>query len=362
MNAELRAWYRDKRVFVTGHTGFKGAWLTSWLRSAGAEVTAYGLPPPAGQPSLFEAAGVAGGIDAIVGDVRDRTALDAAFASSAPELVFHLAAQSLVRRSYREPIETYTTNVIGTANVLDACRHSSSIRGVVVVTSDKCYENHGFDHAYAEDDPMGGYDPYSSSKGCAELVTAAMRRSFLHEQGIAVASVRAGNVIGGGDFSEDRLVPDVMKAASAGERAVIRQPDAVRPWQFVLEPLRGYLTVGRALLEDGLEFGEAWNFGPREGDSVPVREVTKRMAELWDRVDVELASVVAGPHEASVLKLDNRKARDRLGWAPVLTLDETVDLTVAWYRAFHEDARSAPATVASQLAEYERLVTRRASG
>jgi len=341
-------------VFLTGHTGFKGAWLLAWLREAGAVVTGYALPPEEGRPNLFCLADLAGGMESVLADVRDRTALEAALAASEPEMVFHLAAQSLVRRSYTDPVETFATNVMGTANLLDALRTRPSVRSVVVVTSDKCYENQDLERGYVESDPMGGHDPYSASKGCQELLTAAFRRSFLAGSGIPVATARAGNVIGGGDWSEDRLVTDLMNAAAENRACSVRHPDAVRPWQHVLEPLRGYLMLGRALHEQGQEVAEGWNFGPALSEAVPVRELVARMTAAWPRLKAELGTTVSGPHEARLLRLDNSKARERLGWSPALTLDETVDWTVAWYRAVHENPKSARAMLHRQLDDYRR--------
>jgi CDP-glucose 4,6-dehydratase len=349
-------WYRGRRVFVTGHTGFKGSWLATWLHAAGAEVTGYALPPESGRPSLFALAGVADGIESIFGDVRDRERLSESLRRAEPEIVFHLAAQSLVRRSYADPVLTFETNVMGTVQLLDLLRAVPTVRAVVVVTSDKAYENQDLERGYREDDPMGGHDPYSASKGCQELATAALRRSFLAERGVAVASARAGNVIGGGDWSEDRLVTDLMVAAAAGRAAAVRNPDAVRPWQHVLEPLRGYLMLGRALAERGAAFAEGWNFGPDLDDAVPVREVVRRMTARWPALRAELGAATGGPHEARLLRLDNAKAGARLGWRPVLSLEDAIALTVAWYRAVHEDETSARATLLHQLHDYERRV------
>ena len=349
-------WFHGRRVLVTGHTGFKGAWLAAWLRDSGADVTGYALPPEAGRPSLFEMGRVEEGMRSVLGDVRDRAALAATLAESRPEIVLHLAAQSLVRRSYAEPLETLATNVLGTANLLEAVRGLESVKAVVVVTSDKCYENQGLERGYVESDPMGGHDPYSASKGCQEIVTASYRRSFLAEQGIPVATARAGNVIGGGDWSEDRLMVDLMMAAGADRPATIRNPEAVRPWQFMLEPLRGYLMLAQALVEQGPRVAEAWNFGPADEDAVPVREVVELVAEQWPRVTVEMAAPGPAPHEAHLLRLDNRKAAERLGWTPVLTLEDTVRNTVTWYREVSENPAAAPELMRTQLASYSRRV------
>ncbi len=353
MNHELAGWYRGKRVFLTGHTGFVGAWLTAWLKSIGAHVVGYALAPPEDRPSLFDVAQIGDGMESVIGDVRDGPALGAAVRAAQPEIVFHLAAQSLVRRSYRAPAETYETNVMGTVHLLEAARDAPTVRAVVVVTSDKCYENRGIDHAYREDEPMGGHDPYSSSKGCAELVTSAMRRSFFSDSPAAVASARAGNIIGGGDWAEGRLVPDLMRGATAGRPTVVRHPEGIRPWQFVLDPLRGYLVLGRALVEQGDPLAGAWNFGPMPGDAVSVAEVAAVVHAAWDRATVRFESDPAAAHEAAVLKLDSHKARARLGWQPVVPLPTAVELTVNWYRSFDEDAKSAAGLVAGQLRDYE---------
>lgn len=356
MTPDLAEWYRGRRVFITGHTGFKGAWLAAWLRSTGATVAGYALPPPNDRPSLFSVAHLGADMESVFADLRDPAMVEEALRANAPEVVFHLAAQSLVRRSYREPVETYATNVMGTAHLLDATRRVPSVRAIVVVTSDKCYENRNLDRGYREDDPMGGHDPYSSSKGCVELLTAAFRRSFFSEGPVAIASARAGNVIGGGDWAEDRLVPDLMQMAGVGAAATVRYPEAVRPWQFVLEPLRGYLALGRALVERGHEFAEAWNFGPREADAVSVGDLVGRIGALWGRVDARLTTNASGPHEARTLRLDCAKSLRRLGWGPVLTLDEAVEMTVTWYRRYFEAPQSAPSLVRDQLGAYTRRV------
>lgn len=354
MNGSTRSWYKGRQVFVTGHTGFKGSWLVAWLTDAGARVTGYALPPESGRPSMFVLAGIANDVESVFADIRDRTALDAALRAARPEIVFHLAAQSLVRRSYADPIATLDTNVMGTAHLLDAARSISSVRAIVVVSSDKCYEERDLDRGYQEDDHLGGHDPYSASKGCQEIVASAFRRSFLNKAGIAVASARAGNVIGGGDWAEDRLVTDLLLAADAGQPCAVRHPAAVRPWQHVLEPLRGYLMLGQSLVEQGDENAQAWNFGPNERDAVTVRELVERISAAWPRLQGTFGPSDAGPHEALLLRLDNTKAAMRLGWRPSLTLTETVAMTVAWYRAVHEDPSSARTMLLTQLEEYER--------
>jgi CDP-glucose 4,6-dehydratase len=287
------------------------------------------------------------------GDVRDLARLDEVLASAAPEVVFHLAAQPIVLRSYRDPLETFEANVMGTARVLDAVRRTGGVRAVVVVTSDKCYEDTGIERPYVETDPMGGHDPYSASKACAEHVTASMRRSFLAEADCHVATARAGNVVGGGDWSEDRLVPDLVRAAAVGEEATVRNPAAIRPWQFVLEPLRGYLMLGRRLVEDGEPFAEAWNFGPSADAAVPVGRVVELVSRGWAGAASVEAPDVEAPHESPRLRLDTTKSATRLGWEPVLGLEDTIGWTVAWYRAHHDDPGRVPQLVDGQLADYE---------
>jgi CDP-glucose 4,6-dehydratase len=345
-------WYARKNVFVTGHTGFKGAWLIAWLRAAGALVTGYALPPRSDRPNLFQLAGLGSEIDCVFGDVCDRSTLDAALRASQPELVFHLAAQSLVRPSYLDPVETYRTNVLGTVHLLDAVRAVPSVRAVVIVTSDKCYENRGTDHLYAEGEPMGGHDPYSSSKGCAELVTAAFRRSFFREGSPSIASARAGNAIGGGDWALDRIVPDLVAAAMDGSVALVRNPSAVRPWQFVLEPLRGYLMLGRALVTSGQEFASGWNFGPREEDGASVGELADRVRQAWGNLAVRHELQANTPHEASVLRLDSTKAGQLLGWRPALSLSRAIELTVEGYRRFQRPGPDVLPSMNAMLRSY----------
>ena len=325
------AFWQGRRVFVTGHTGFKGGWLCSWLKLLGARVTGYSLAAPT-TPNLFEIARVAEGMHSVIGDVRDLPQLRAAMHDAQPEVVFHLAAQPLVRASYDDPVETYTTNVIGTVNVLEAVRSIAGVLAVVNVTTDKCYENREWLWGYRENEPMGGHDPYSSSKGCSELVSAAYRRSFFAN----IATARAGNVIGGGDWSKDRLVPDVLAAFAQGRAVSIRNPHAVRPWQHVLEPVRGYLMLAERIALVGQEFAEAWNFGPSEDDAQPVAWVTDKLAEFWGAGAAWQADVGQHPHEAHLLKLDTSKARVRLGWHPKLDLASALRLTIGWHKSWAE--------------------------
>jgi CDP-glucose 4,6-dehydratase len=328
--------WRDRRVLVTGHTGFKGAWLALWLQALGARVTGFAKDVPT-RPSLYELARVGEGMDSLDGDIRDYEQIAAALARAAPEIVIHMAAQSLVRRSFAQPRETYETNVIGTVNLLDAVRvNGQGVRAVVNVTSDKCYENREWEWGYREEEPMGGHDPYSSSKGAAELVTAAYRRSFFAQpHRPRVASARAGNVIGGGDWGEDRLLPDVMRAALAGEAVRVRNPNSIRPWQHVLNPLSGYLVLAQALW-DSPRHATGWNFGPPEQDARPVGWVVQRVSALWPGEVRSTLDDGSHPHEARYLKLDSSRARQRLGWAPVLGLEQGIEQTVRWYLASRE--------------------------
>jgi CDP-glucose 4,6-dehydratase len=345
--------WAQRSVVVTGHTGFKGAWLSLWLASMGARVTgiSHEAPQP---PALFAAADVGADLHADVRlDVRDREAVAGAIADAQPEVALHLAAQPYVRRSYAAPVETYATNVMGTVHVLEAVRHTAGVRAVVVVTSDKCYDDRAYGRPYVEDDPMGGHDPYSSSKGAAELVTDAYRRSYFHEDAAArIGSARAGNVIGGGDWGEDRLVPDIMRAALAGGAIEIRRPDAIRPWQHVLDPLAGYLLLAQALVsdEDGADAG--FNFGPDPDGAQPVRAIADRLTALWpDELRWDLDERPS-PHEAPMLTLDSTKAREHLGWRPRWDLDDTLEAIVEWFLAYREggDVR---ATTLAQIARHQ---------
>ena len=335
MAAPDPSFWRQRRVLVTGHTGFKGSWLTLWLQALGAQVHGLALAPPT-TPSLHDVAGLGARApdDEAACDVRDAEAVHARVAQVRPEIVLHLAAQPLVRLSYTEPLTTYATNVMGTAHVLDAVRRVGGVRAVVSVTTDKCYENREWLWGYREDEALGGHDPYSSSKAGAELVTAAWRRSFLAAAGCAVASARAGNVIGGGDWAADRLVPDALRAFEAGRPVVLRHPHATRPWQHVLEPLAGYLLLAEALHAQGDAVAEAWNFGPADTDARPVQWIVERLARLWGdgaRWDVDPGTHA---HEAHSLRLDCTKARSRLGWTPVWPLHEALERIVAWHGAW----------------------------
>ncbi len=328
-----------KKVLITGHTGFKGSWLSLWLQSIGAEVTGFALAPPT-KPSLFEVAEVGKGVTSIIGDIRDLAHLRAAFAEHKPEIVIHMAAQPLVRYSYIEPVETYSTNVMGTVNLLEAVRSTSCVKAVVNVTTDKCYENREWTWGYRENEPMGGYDPYSSSKGCAELVTAAYRNSYFNpstfndKHSTAIASARAGNVIGGGDWAEDRLIPDIMRAITEGKPVHIRNQHAIRPWQHVLEPLSGYLLLAQKLYEEGAGYAEGWNFGPSDEDARPVQWIVERLTQSWGEGASWVLDGGEHPHEAHYLKLDCSKAKSLLGWHPRWHLDEALEKIVDWQKKY----------------------------
>lgn len=323
--------YRGKRVLVTGHTGFKGGWLALWLRELGASVTGFALPPDP-KPSLFEAARVDQAVEHVEGDLRDLAKVRSVLRDCEPDYVFHLAAQPLVRRSYQEPLETIQTNVVGTAHVLEALRLEKRPCSVVIVTSDKCYENRETEHAYREDDPLGGHDVYSMSKGAAELVTASYRRSFLDDLGIAVSSARAGNVIGGGDWCADRLIPDAVKALAAGKPIPVRNPQSVRPWQHVLDPLHGYLVLGARNLKT------AFNFGPDE--AAPVQRVVELLIDRWGEGRWENRHDPRAPHEARLLMLSTGKAHALLGWRPRWSLAEAVSRTADWYKGYYRERRT----------------------
>ncbi|MDP1592701.1 MAG: CDP-glucose 4,6-dehydratase [Gallionella sp.] len=336
------SFWHGKRVLLTGHTGFKGSWLSLWLQSLGAQVVGYALSPPT-KPSLFEVAGVEKGMISIIGDIRDLEHIRTVFAEHRPEIVIHMAAQPLVRYSYIEPVETYSTNVMGTVNLLEAVRSTKSVKAVVNVTTDKCYENREWAWGYRENEPMGGYDPYSSSKGCAELVTAAYRNSYFHpnkyqEHGVAIASARAGNVIGGGDWADDRLIPDIMRAITEGCAVNIRNPHAIRPWQHVLEPLSGYLLLAEKLYEEGAAYAEGWNFGPNDEDAKPVQWIVEYLTQSWGEGARWVQDGGEHPHEAHYLKLDCSKAKSRLDWHPRWHLDEALIKITEWQKKYRQGA------------------------
>jgi len=349
------AFWAGRRVLITGHTGFKGGWLAAWAKRLGALPSGFALAPT-GQQNLCEAAGIERQVAGRRGDIRDAAALEGALREARPEIVLHLAAQSLVRPSYADPVVTFATNVMGTVNLLQAVRATPSVRAVIVVTSDKCYENREDGRAYGEDDPLGGHDPYSASKACAEIVTSAWRRSFLGtgDRPVALASVRAGNVIGGGDWSEDRLVPDFVRAMTSGTGFEIRNPTATRPWQHVLEPISGYLTLAEKLCAEGAGVAEAWNFGPDPADCRPVSYLAERMTGLWSNGAGWSPQPGRHPHEAHFLMVDSTKARARLGWRPRLGLDRALDWTVDWYRRA-QGGEDAWALMEEQIRRYERL-------
>jgi CDP-glucose 4,6-dehydratase len=350
------SFWAGKRVLLTGHTGFKGSWLSLWLQSLGAELHGLALEPPT-SPSLFEVAAVADGMHSHIGDIRDLDTVRRVFAQAQPEIVLHMAAQPLVRLSYAEPVETYATNVMGTVHVLEAARATPGVKVVLNVTSDKCYENQEREAGYREDEPMGGYDPYSNSKGCAELVTSAYRRSFMAEAGIALGSARAGNVIGGGDWASDRLVPDILRAFEKSEPVEIRNPASIRPWQHVLEPLSGYLVLAQHLSNEGQSFAEGWNFGPADEDARPVQWIVEHMAQRWGADAAWQTDDGIHPHEARYLKLDITKARTLLDWQPSWSLGDAIGLIVDWHRAYLA-GRDMRGMCQQQINEYSTAMTR----
>lgn len=333
-----KTFWKGKKVFITGHTGFKGSWLSLWLHSLGAEVTGYALMPPT-NPSLFELCKIDALVSSIIGDIRDYDRLYQAMQHAQPEIVLHMAAQPLVRDSYKNPVETYAINVMGTVHLLEAIRHIDSIRAVVNVTTDKCYENKEWVWGYREDEPLGGFDPYSNSKGCSELVTAAYRNSFFHSEnyhkhGIAIATARAGNVIGGGDWALDRLIPDCIRALKEEKSIMIRNPQAIRPWQHVLEPLGGYMTLVEKLYQYGSKYASGWNFGPSDKDAKPVEWIVQRLCMLWGENAKYVIDSGQHPHEATYLKLDCSKAKNYLGWQPSWDLEYTLEKIVEWERQY----------------------------
>lgn len=351
-----RAFWKDKQVLVTGHTGFKGSWLSLWLQKLGASVVGYALQPPT-QPSLFQIANVADGMTSIVGDVRDLEHLRSVIAEHRPEIIFHLAAQPLVRYSYKDPIETYSTNVMGTVNMLEAVRQSESVRVVVSITSDKCYQNKEWLWGYRENERLGGHDPYSSSKGCAELAIAAYRNSYFPPEAyehhrVALASTRAGNVIGGGDWAKDRLIPDIMNAIMENRPVIIRSPNAIRPWQHVLEPLNGYLCLAEQLWAHGPKFAQAWNFGPNSEEAKTVSWIVEYLTSAWGEGARWKLDSAQHPHEDTYLKLDCSKARGLLGWTPKLRLSTALEWIVEWYRG-HQRNKDMRSLTERQITRFE---------
>ena len=341
--------WKGKRVFITGHTGFKGSWISLWLVSLGAKVKGYALNPPT-TPSLFNEARVGEVMESKIGDIGDQSKLYQSMTAFDPDILIHMAAQSLVRCSYTAPIETYEVNVIGTAKVLEVARSCPNLKAIVNITTDKCYENDERSQGYKEEDPMGGYDPYSSSKGCAELVTSAYRRSFLQEQGIGVASVRAGNVIGGGDWASDRLIPDILRSFEKNKPVVIRNPKATRPWQHVLEPLSGYLILAEKLYKNQDKYAGGWNFGPNEKDVKPVDWILDEMILKWPNSSWELDKK-SNSHEARFLKLDILKAESKLGWKPVWGLSHTLKKIIYWHKAWL-DKKDMQSVCLAEIEEY----------
>jgi len=350
--------WRDKKVFITGHTGFKGGWLSLWLNDLGANVTGYSLPPLT-EPSFFAVCSVDSSVKSIIGDVRDYSGLKKSIQDESPDIVFHMAAQALVLDSYKDPIETYETNMMGTVNILNAIREVPSVKAIVIITSDKCYENIEKNSGYIEEDRMGGFDPYSSSKGCAELITAAYRASFFNsslylDHGVGVATARSGNVIGGGDWASNRLIPDLCKAILSKETITIRSPHSTRPWQYVLEPLSGYLILAEKLFLKGDGFSESWNFGPNSKDIQTVQDITSKFVTEWGsgtQINVENSSNKL--HEATLLTLDCSKASDRLNWSPKMNTEDAIKMTCDWYKGFNEGKIDMKIFSLDQIKNYE---------
>lgn len=348
-----KAFWNNKRVFITGHTGFKGGWLSLWLHNLGAKVTGYSLNPPT-SPSLFELARVKSAIvESVIGDISDLATLIQSMQKADPEIIIHMAAQPLVRKSYEDPVDTYRTNIMGTVNVMEAARTCRSISVILNVTTDKCYENQEWNWGYREVDPLGGYDPYSSSKACSELITSAYRNSFLEYLGVRVATARAGNVIGGGDWAEDRLIPDLLRALSNGEQIQIRNPLAIRPWQHVLEPLSGYLLLCQQLYIEGKAYSQAWNFGPQDTEAKPVEWIVKQMIDKWPYENSGYRILGDNnKHETGTLKLDCSKATMELAWAPRWPLDKALNATVEWFIGYLE-GQDIQKLCEQQIVDYE---------
>jgi CDP-glucose 4,6-dehydratase len=354
LEALVKTW-QGRRVFLTGHTGFKGSWLALWLARLGAQIRGYALDPST-EPNLFNQASVSSVVEDVRGDVRDYAKLEASMAEFAPDVVFHLAAQPIVRRSYVDPVGTYGTNVMGTVHLMEAIRRTPSVRAAVCVTTDKCYQNQEWIWPYRETDPLGGYDPYASSKACAEIVSAAYRSSFfpterLQEHHVGLATARAGNVIGGGDWSEDRLIPDLIRGFRSNQPVLIRRPNAIRPWQHVLDPLHGYLMLAQELLAQPARFASAYNFGPSDEDIWPVERIATKLVRMWGDGASWIRDSVPSVHEDQVLRLDASKARVELGWKPRLGIEAALEWTTEWYRAWNQGDNMAEFTE-KQIAEY----------
>jgi CDP-glucose 4,6-dehydratase len=346
-----KTFWKEKTILITGHTGFKGSWLSVWLNMLGANLHGYALKPDT-RPNMFEAVGVKKIIKSNISDIRDYNKLLAVMKKCQPQIIFHLAAQPLVRQSYKDPLETYQTNIIGTANLLEAARYVKSVRAVIVITSDKCYENKESHYAYKEPDPLGGYDPYSSSKACAEIVTAAYKNSFFTDSDVAIASARAGNVIGGGDWAADRLIPDCIKAWIKNKTVEIRYPHAIRPWQHVLEPLAGYIILAEKLYRYGNKFAKAWNFGPDKKNIKNVAFLVDAIAKLWDKKAKWKITTKKQPHEAMLLKLDCSMAKTNLPWKPRWNIEKTLEKTVQWYKTYLENSQNITDTTIEQIDQY----------
>ncbi len=352
--------WKGKKVFITGHTGFKGAWLSAWLQSMGASISGFALPPST-NPNLFSLLNLDSDMQYVFGDIRDLHLLKEQLKKFDPDIVIHMAAQAIVRESYQNPVETFEVNAIGTAHLLEAVRYTENTKAVVCVTSDKCYDNKEWPWRYRESDSMGGWDPYSASKGCSELIISSYRNSFFNKEefnkhGVAVASVRAGNVIGGGDWGQDRLIPDIMRAFSENEKVIIRNPSATRPWQYVLDLLSGYLLLAERLYTDGPGYMEAWNFGPNDNDEKTVLEIVKHVSKLWgDNARWELdKNAASNPHEAFTLKLDSSKSRSKLGWTPRLTLEHSLEFIVDWYRHYYSNRETMRNFTEEQISSFEK--------
>lgn len=355
INSINKSFWKDKKVLVTGHTGFKGAWLCMLLNELGAKIYGYSLPPST-EPSLFELCKLDKYVNTLIGDIRDSKKLSCFINESEPDIVIHMAAQALVREGYNNPVETYEINIMGTVNLFEAIRNSSSVKAIVNVTTDKCYENKEWYWAYRENEPLGGYDPYSSSKACSELVTSAFRSSFFNPDNynkhrVAIASARAGNVIGGGDWAKDRLIPDCIKAILEEKKVLLRNPNAVRPWQHVLEPLTGYLLLAEKLYTEGVKYGDGWNFGPHENDAKTVKEIVELLCKYYGKGASYRVDDSNHPHEARYLKLDCSKAKNELGWIPKWDIDVTIEKIVLWMKAYSENINLL-STCKQQIKEY----------